>query len=122
MLSYFAGEFCIGIIVGMDSTVAIEYGMLRMFYISLFTICLAVTGVLSNALQAYGYPFFGSISSLVFTLGFRVFWMSVVFVRMPTYTVVMQCFTVSLLLNMLFFIVAFSIIHSRYKRGIYKKI
>ena len=103
ILSYFIGEFCIGIIVGMNSTLAIEYGMLRMLYINLFTVFLAVTGVLSNALQAYGYPFFGSISSLIFTLGFRVFWMSVIYVKMPTYTVVMQCFTVSLLLNMLFF-------------------
>lgn len=122
VMFYFGGRFLIGLIVGMDSVAAIEYGMIRMLYISLFTFIFAINNVLNSALQAYGYPIFGSISSVVFTLGFRTVWMQFVYVLNPTFNMVMLCFPVSISMHLLFNSVAFAIIHSRYKRGIYRKI
>ena len=119
---YIFGEFFLGIILGSGAALAIEYGMVRLLYIGLFSFLFVLCGVLGNALQAYGYPFFGSINSIIFTLLFRVAWMRYVYPLNPVYSTVMLCFTVSNLLNALFYAAACAVVHVRYKRGIYKKI
>ena len=122
LVFYFSGRFFIGLIVGMNATAAIEYGMQRMLYVGLSIAVFATNHILGCALQAYGYPLFGSISSILFTLGFRTVWMQFVYVLYPTFDMIMICFVVSALLNMIFYTIAFLIVHSRYRRGIYKKI
>jgi len=54
--TYLSGRFWIGIIIGPSATAAIEYGMRRMFFVNLFMFVAAINGVLSHALQAFGYP------------------------------------------------------------------
>jgi putative MATE family efflux protein len=121
-LTYLTGRFWIGLIVGFSATAAIEYGMIRMFYVAQFMFINGVNNVSTNALQAYGYPLFGSINSIFFTLIFRIIWMQGIYPYNPTFPMLMMCFTVSWALNMLFNIAIVAIVTQRYRRGKYKRI
>ena len=78
-LLFFSGRFWIGLIVGAGATAAIDYGMQRMLYLSLFMFVNATNRSFSGALQAFGYPFLTSISNIIFTLGFRIIWMQFIY-------------------------------------------
>jgi Na+-driven multidrug efflux pump len=120
---YLSGRFWIGVIIGADATIAIDYGMERMFFVTLFTFVSAINQTLSHSLQAFGYPLFTSISNIAFTLGFRTVWMQFVYPRYQTFTNLMSCFLVSWLLNMTFYAIFFTFVYLRYtKKGICKKI
>ncbi len=117
------GRFWLGIIVGRSATAAIEYGLIRMFYVTFFAFISAANQTLSHALQAFGYPMFTSISNIAFTLGFRTVWMQFIYPHLPTFSNLMLCFTVSWTLNMLLYSVFFAFVYIRYtKKGICKKI
>ena len=96
--------------------------MLRMQYVAQFMFINGAVNVLGSTLHAFGYPFFGSLSSLLFTLGFRSFWMQLIYPSNPTYEMIMACFTVSWTLNVLFYIAIVAVVYHRYNKGIYKKI
>lgn len=120
---YLSGRFWIGIIVGFSEKTAIDYGMRRMFFVTLFTFVAAIIGVLSNSLQAFGYPLFTSITNIAFTLGFRIFWMQCIYPLKQEFDMVMLCFLVSWTLNALLYTVFFAFVYRRYtKYGICKKI
>lgn len=119
---HLSGELWLSLILGNSAEVAISYGMIRLFYITQFMFISLTNNVLLHALQAYGYPLFGSISSILFTLGFRVFWMQVIYPKNPSFDMVMLCFTVSWTLNMIFNAIFVGIFTKRYSKGIYKKI
>ncbi len=122
VVCYLAGEFLVGLIIGTADALAIEYAMIRLFYVSLFTFVYAIFTVLGAAEHAYGYPFLGSVSSIVCTLLFRIVWMNWIYPLNPTFSMVMVCFTISWLLTLIFQTVAVTIITVRYRKGIYKKI
>ncbi len=123
ILLYFTGRFWLGLIIGRDATAAIEYGLIRMFFVTFFVFISAANQTLSHALQAFGYPMFTSISNIAFTLGFRTIWMQFVYPYSPTFENLMLCFTVSWTLNMLLYSVFFAFVYIRYtKNGICKKI
>lgn len=119
---HLSGKLWLSLILGSSATVAISYGMIRLFYITQFMFISLINNVLLHALQAYGYPFFGSISSIVFTLGFRILWMQVIFPKNPIFDMVMLCFVVSWTLNLIFNAIFVAIISHRYSKGLYKKI
>jgi Na+-driven multidrug efflux pump len=121
-LLHVTGEFWIGLVIGFSSTTAIEFGLIRSFWITQFMFIQATNAVLSHALQAYGYPLFSSINSIVFTLGFRIVWMQGIYPQNPTFSMIMLCFTVSWFLIMLFNSTATAILTHRYQKGAYKKI
>ncbi len=120
--TYLTGRFLIGLIVGFSATAAIEYGMIRMFYVAQFMFINGSNNVLTHALQAYGYPLFGSVNSIFFTLIFRIIWMQGIYPKNPTFQMIMMCFTVSWALNMLFNIAVVAIVTQRYRKGKYKRI
>ena len=119
---HLTGEFWLGLVLGSTSEAAIEYGMIRSFWVTQFMFLSGANSVLSHALQAYGYPFFSSINSIVFTLGFRIVWMQGLYPQNPTFPMIMACFTVSWTLIMLFNSVSTIILTRRYRKGGYKKI
>ena len=120
---YFTGSFWIGLIIGRESTVAIEHGTIRAFYVTLFMFVLAINTTLSSALAAFGYPILTSITNIAFNLVFRVFWMSFIYPLNPTYANVPLCFTWSWFLNMSFYAIFFAFVYWRYfKKGICKRI
>lgn len=122
LLLHLTGEFWLGLIIGFSSTSAIEYGLVRSFWVTQFIFISGVNAVFSHALQAYGYPFFSSINSIVFTLGFRIVWMQGLYPQNPTFPMIMLCFTVSWTLIMIFNTVSVIILTHRYQKGAYKKI
>ncbi len=117
------GRFTLGLIVGAEATEAIQFGLSRMTYVTLFTVIYAVNTYLSHALQAFGYPMFSSASNIAFTLGFRIFWMQLIYPMNKTFDNIMLCFPVSWFLNMILYILFFAFVFTRYvKKNIYKKI
>lgn len=122
IVTFLTGRLWMGLMVGFSSTAAIEYGMIRMQYVSTVMFVSGANSVLGHALQAYGYPAFQSVSSILFTLGFRVLWMQWIYPYNPTFEMIMACFTVSWTLNMLFYAVIVAVLNRRYNRGVYKKI
>ncbi len=122
ILMTLSGEFWVGLIIGTSSQEAIDYAMIRMFTVTAFSCIAAASTVLGSAEHAYGYPVFGTISTIFFTLGFRVLWMNVFYPKAPTFAMVMICFTISWTLNAIFKGATVLVLNSRYRRGIYKKI
>ena len=122
LLMHLTGEFLLGLVLGSSSLLAIEYGMIRSFWLTQFMFLNGANAVLSHALQAYGYPVFSSINAVVFTLGFRVLWMQVFYPMHPTFAMIIACFTVSWSLILVFNSVAVTIFNHRYHKGIYKRI
>jgi len=123
VLTYLSGRLWLGIIVGMSATVAIDYGMSRLFHVVLFVFINAISNVLISAMKAFGYPMLTSITNIVINLGFRVLWMQFVYPLSQKFSTIMLCYTVAWTLNLLFYIVFTSIVFTRYiKKGICKKI
>ena len=120
---YFTGEFGISLIIGKGSRVAIEHGVIRAFYVTLFMFVEAIKQVLSHALLAFGYSMLTSASNIAFNLVFRVFWMQLVYPQNPVFSTIPLCFTISWILNMTFYAIFFFFVYLRYtKKGIRKKI
>lgn len=120
---YLTGEFWISLIIGKASTVAIEHGMIRSFYVTLFMFVYAINTVLSHALLAFGYSILTSISNIAFNLIFRVLWMQLIYPQNPVFSTIPLCFTFSWILNMTFYAIFFLFIYTRYvKKGIHKRI
>ena len=78
-ITFFTGRFWLGLVIGFSATAAIDYGMSRMFFVAQFMWVNGIVSVLGHALHAYGYPIFGSLSSVLFTLGFRILWMQLIY-------------------------------------------
>ncbi len=117
------GKFWLSLILGAGETAAIEYGMIRMVFVTLFMFLNAINKTLSGGLQAFGYPFLTSTTNVVFTLGFRIVWMQVIYPQVQSFKMLILCFTVSWLLNMVFYVSFFAVIYWRYvKKGICKKV
>ncbi len=122
-VAFLSGRFWIGLIIGASSKAAIDFGMQRMFYVTLFMFISAANSILTSALQAFGYPLLISITNVFFNLGFRVLWMQLVYPQAPNFATIMLCFPVSWLLNMTFYAIFFTVVYIRYtKKGICKKI
>ena len=116
------GKFWVGLIIGTSSQAAIDYAMIRMFFVTAFSFIAAAGTIFGSAEHAYGYPIFGTLSTMIFTLGFRVIWMIFVYPLAPSFAMAMACFTISWTLNALFKGATVLVLNSRYRRGIYKKI
>ncbi len=123
LIVYLTGRLWLRLILGADSDAAIEYGLIRMGCVTLFMFANAVNRSFNSALQAFGYPVLTSATNIIFTLGFRVLWMQVIYPMNQSFYMVVLCFTVSWLINMLFYGACFAVIYYRYvKRGICRKI
>ena len=120
-LMYLSGEFWLSILLKNDPT-SISYGMIRMFYLTLFYFVVAANSALSHTIQAYGYPAASTVISIVGVLIFRVIWMATVYPLYQTFENLMLCFLVSWLTILAANILTTSVIMIRFKKGIYKKI
>ena len=103
---------------------AVRFAQVRMF--SLFTLfwMAAINGILSSAIQAFGYPTFPMLNSIVTVLLFRVVWMNLIYTNLPTTADpvsnifnLYSCYMVSWTLSLITCAGMFFIIYARYKRG-----
>jgi len=122
VLIFLSGEVWLGMIVGFDATNAINYGMIRLSYVCLPMVISALFNSVGGAIQAFGYSGISSISNVAFNLGFRIIWMNFIYPINQTFAMIMQCFLVSWILNLIFYIIIFAVVYIRYmKKGICKK-
>ena len=123
VIMFLSGRLWLGLIIGFDEVNAINYGMLRLAYACLTSFIHSTNSSLGGAIQAFGYSGVRSVSNVAFNLGFRVIWMQFIYPINQTFGMVMQCFLVSWLLNMTFYMILFAVVYTRYmKKGICKKI
>ena len=118
---YLSGEFWLALLVDRDAD-AIAFGMIRMFYLSIFYFVAGANNSLSNTIQAYGYTSFSAIVSVFGVLIFRAIWMEFVYPYFETFDNLMLCFLVSWLTVLAANVIALAVIMTRYRKGIFKKI
>ena len=101
---------------------AVEYALIRNDMLMIASVFAAMNAVLGAAIQAFGYPIWSTVNSVVWVLGFRAVWMATVYEATPTYANLILCFSVSWACTMLCNAVILSVLYTRYRRGKYKKI
>ena len=117
----FGAPIFLPMIVGNDQ-VAIEYGLIRMSCICLFYWVAGLNTVISNTLQSYGYSLTTTFTSIFTVFIFRFIWMWFVYPFFETFKVLMLCYTVSWMLNLVVNIVCYIIARYRLKKGLYARI
>jgi len=105
-----------------NDTAAVEYALIRNDMLMIASVFAAMNAVLGAAIQAFGYPIWSTVNSVVWVLGFRAVWMATVYEATPTYANLILCFSVSWACTMLCNTVILSVLYTRYRRGKYKKI
>lgn len=119
--AYLAGPFLLSFYLPND-LLAIEYGMIRMFYVLLFYAIAAANGVLSHGIQSFGHASYSAIASICCVFGFRMIWMWFVYPHFAgtaySFDMLMLCFLISWTILMLFNIAGFFY----FRRKFYKQI
>ena len=115
------GPLWLQIFLGQDAA-AIEFAMIRVVILNSAAFFLVINSVLGNAIQAFGYPVFSTINAVAWVLGFRFFWMRVIYPVHESYASLITCFAVSWILTFICNVIIFAVIYTRYRKGKYKKI
>ena len=115
------GRFWLGLILSDDPS-AIDFGMVRMFFVTLFVCVSGSNSVIGHALQAFGYSTFSALNSMISIFGFRMIWMNVIYPQYQTFECLMACFLVSWCFMLLCNITVFTFVYKRYKKGRLKAI
>lgn len=119
---YAFGEPLLSIFVP-GNEIAITYGILRMSYTVFFYFIPSINACICAALNAFGYTFIPSSSSLLSVLVFRVAWMEFVYNPAPSFELLCLCFTVSWSINLAICALAFVIIYfAKFKKNKLKSI
>ena len=118
---YFTADIWLAILLP-DDPIASDYAKIRMRYMLLFYGLMGLIHVCSGIIQAFGYTVLNTVASLTTVLGFRTVWMTFLYPHFPTFHVLMQCFTVSLIFRCVVYIVFFLAVYGRYKKGKYVRI
>jgi len=98
---YLTGRFWLSLFLPNDQ-LAIDYGMIRMFYIVLFYPIACANSVLGAAIQAHGHAPYTAFSSILCVCVFRLIWMWFIYPHFQVFDMLMACFLVSWLLCLLF--------------------
>ena len=123
-LSFFEwllGPLWLQLFLGQDAA-AISSAMIRVAILNSYTFFLLMNTILGHAIQAFGYPIFSTINAVTWVLGFRIFWMAVVYPAHTSYANLITCFGVSWVLTFVCNLVIFAVIYYRYSKGKYKRI
>ena len=97
--------------------VAKAYALSRVRIMLQFQFISTAVSVFTQAVQAFGYPIFGTLNSVVWILGFRTFWMSVIYPRVLTYPNLIACFVVAWCCTLVCYTVILGVIYRRYRRS-----
>ncbi len=105
-----------------DDPSSIGYALIRNDMLMAASVFVSINAVLGNAIQAFGYPIWSTVNSVVWVLGLRAVWMAFIYPVSSTYANLILCFTVSWECTTLCNIVIFSVVYTRYKKGKYMRI
>ena len=120
-LEWLLGPLWLQIFLGQDA-VAISFGMTRVAILNAACFFLFMNAILGHAIQAFGYPVFSTVNAVMWVLGFRFFWMGLIYPHYTSYASLILCFAVSWGLTFLCNVVIFAIIYCRYRKGRYRRI
>lgn len=102
--------------LGQD-TAAIGYGLTRARILMSCQFISTIVSVLSQTIHSFGYPIFGTLNTVVWILGFRTFWMHVIYPHFLTYGNLIVCFVVAWLCTLVCYAAILAVIFRRYRRG-----
>lgn len=105
-----------------DDLSALQFALNRNDMLMTASIFAALNAVLGNAIQAFGYPIWSTINSVVWVLGLRAVWMANIYPASPTYNNLILCFTISWACTTICNMIVFSVIYIQYQKGKYKRI
>lgn len=115
------GRFWLNLFIA-DDPLAIDYGMIEIYcHLSLFGL-FGVTKALDPFLQGLGYSILNPLVNIFCVLVFRILWMTFIYPLLPTFWMLMLCYSASWILLLLFNGIASMIVYARYRKGIYKKL
>ena len=120
-LEWLLGPLWLRLFLGQD-VAAIEFAMIRIGIINTYIIFALMNNLLGSAIQAFGYPVSSTINAVTWVLGFRFFWMLVIYPHYTSYASLITCFGLSWLLTFVCNILIFYVIYRRYRKGKYKRI
>lgn len=112
-------SFWLGIFLA-DDPAAVEFGAIRICCILTCYGIFGASNTLDHFLQSFGYSFVNSLTNMFWVLGFRLFWMNLVYPRNPTFPMLMICFPISWLLILLTNIAIGSVVYIRFRKGKYR--
>ena len=113
---FLTGRFWLSLILKND-TKAIDYGIIRMFFIVLFGFVSAANTILANTIQTYGYTAFSAANSIFGVLVFRILWMKFIYPYWTSFTSLMACFLASWVITLIINIIGYLIVIFKYKKG-----
>lgn len=121
MSLYLARDFALSFFLTNDKA-AYEFAYIRMQCVLLIYAVACANGCFSHAIQAFGYPIFGSIVSIICIFAFRVIWMEFIYpIFAPSFFYLVICYTISWLMLLLLNICGFIVFYRRFLKGKYKK-
>ena len=121
LLIYWTGDFWLGFILT-DDLAAYEFAYIRMKCMLMIYGLTAVSSCCNHAIQTFGYPFYGTVTSLLSVFGFRMIWMNFVYPHFaPSFLHLILCFTISWIINLSFQVAGFAFYYARFRKGKYKK-
>jgi len=101
---------------------ALQYALTRNDMLMTANIFAALNAVLGNAIHAFGYPIWSTVNSVTWVLGLRAVWMAYIYPASPTYENLISCFITSWICTAVCYVVIFSVVYIRYKKGRYTRI
>ncbi|MBE7051846.1 MAG: MATE family efflux transporter [Ruminococcaceae bacterium] len=97
-----------------DSPEALEYGVIRIFYIGIPYFLCGIMDVLSGALRGLGYSTISAINSLVGACGLRMLWVAFVLPHNRTIQTLFTCWPVSWVIVILMHLVCYMFVRKKW--------
>lgn len=121
MFLYFTGDFWLRFILT-DDAAAYDYAHIRMQCVLAIYAIGTINNCCSHAIQAFGYPLYGSLTSIVCVFGFRTIWTQWIYpLFAPSFFHLTICYTISWGMLFVFNVVGFIIFYRRFLKGKYRK-
>lgn len=125
MFFYLTGDFWLGFILT-DNVDAYSYAYERMKCVLMIYAVATINGCCTHAIQAFGYPFYGSFVSILCVFVFRMIYLNFIYPGIvakigPSFFHLMFCYTLSWGLLLLFSVGGFIYFYTRYLKGKYRR-
>ena len=121
IIMYFSGRFWLRLLLP-DNPEAIEYAMIRVFFVLLFYGLHGLNSIFTQTLQSFGYSSLSSLSSVICVFGVRILWMTFIYPHYQTYSALAVCFLVSWICLAALSLPMVIVVFRRYRKGKFKKL
>lgn len=125
MFFYLTGDFWLSFILT-DNPAAYDFAYERMRCVLLIYFIGTINSCCGHAIQAFGYPLYGSLTSILCVFVFRMIYLNFIYPGIvaqigPSFFHLMFCYTLSWGLLLLFSVGGFIYFYTRYCKGKYRR-